>query len=418
MNEERSEMKPCTRWGWHFPESAIEPWQQCAAFVLMAVYIWVLPIGHTIAVRHTAFFLLVILTGWLGLRGSLKLRLPLLGPWLIYASVAFLSLGYALDPAYSLGEIKSEIGYGMLALLLAATWIRDFAALSKLLGLLIVGALVMIACALANGFIVAPFWEQELPEVVSLYSGVGTFSTYLITVLPFLVAYLLLLPPQAALRRWLLLALVCGGVLALYLTGNRAGVLALALEGAIAVGFGCLHCGARLGKKTLLAAAILTLILGAGIANLFNLRPLGVDPRNEIWHIAVQDIQAQPLKGGGFGIVAFKLRNPEYVKNHPLHTHAHNMVLNKGVQMGVPGMLAFVVLWLALFYRLWPGRREAVRRDEWLYAVAATAMLGGMALKNMSDDFFNNDTALLFWLLCGAIMGARTEARRCREASV
>ena len=87
------------------------------------------------------------------------------------------------------------------------------------------------------------------------------------------------------------------------------------------------------------------------------------------------------------------------------------MVLNKGVQMGVPGMLAFSALWLALLYRLWPGRRP-VGREEWVYAVAATAMVGGMVLKNMSDDFFTNDTALLFWLLCGAVMGARTERRQ------
>lgn len=401
----------CARWGWHYSLLSVSMWQQCAAFALMAVYVWVLPIGHTIAVRHTVFFLLVLLTAWLGWRGSLKLRLPLPWPWLIYAGIALLSLIYAIDPVYSLGEIKSEIGYGLLALLLASTWVRDVAALSKLLRVLIAGAFIMIASALMNGFILKPFWAQETLEVASLYSGVGTFSTYLIMVLPFIIAYRMLLPPEAMLRRWVLLALVSGGVLALYLTGNRAGLLALALEGVIALGFGYFRSGARVGRKTLVTVMISTIILGAGIASHFSQRPLGTDPRGEIWQIARQDIQAQPLAGGGFGIAAFKLRNPEYVQTHSLHGHAHNMVLNKGVQMGVPGMLAFFALWLALLYRLWPERWPLARREEWVYAVAATAMAGGMVLKNMSDDFFTNDTALLFWLLCGAVMGARAERR-------
>lgn len=401
----------CSRRGWYFSLPSVSPWQQCVAFSLMAVYVWVLPVGHTIAARHTAFFLLVLLTAWLGWRGSLKLRLPLLRLWLIYAGIALLSLFYSIDPGYSQGEIKSEIGYGLLALLVAATWVRDIAAFSNLLRLLIAGAVVMIVSALINGFVLKPFWQQEIFEVASLYCGVGSFSTYLIMVLPFIIAYRLLLPPEAMLQRWLLLALVSGGVLALYLTGNRAGLLALALEGMIALGFGYFNSGSRLGRKTIAIVMISTIILGSGIASLFSQRPLGSDPRGEIWHIALQDIQAQPLTGGGFGVAAFKLRNPEYVQAHPLHGHAHNMLLNKGEQMGVPGMLAFSALWLALLYRLWPGRRQAMRREEWIYAVAATAMVGGMILKNMSDDFFTNDTALLFWLLCGAIMGARTEKR-------
>lgn len=399
----------CARWGWGFSLASVGAWQQCAAFALMAVYIWVLPVAHTIAVRHTAFFLLVLLTAWLGWRRALKLRLPLLLPWLIYAGIALWSLAYAIDPGYSQGEIKGEIGYGLLALLLTATWVRDVGALASLVRVLIAGAAIMIASALLNGLVMRPFWQQEMLEVASLYSGVGAFSTYLIMVLPFIIAYRLLLPPEATLRRWFLLALVCGGVMALYLTGNRAGLLALALEGGVALGFGCFRSGLRLSRKTALTIVLATLILGAGIASLFSLRPVAADPRGEIWRIAMHDIQAQPLSGGGFGAQAFKLRNPEYVQEHPLHGHAHNMVLNKGVQMGVPGMLAFSALWLALFYRLWPRHQIAARREEWVYAVAATAMAAGMVLKNMSDDFFTNDTALLFWLLCGAVLGARAE---------
>ena len=33
-------------------------------------------------------------------------------------------------------------------------------------------------------------------------------------------------------------------------------------------------------------------------------------------------------------------------------------------------------------------------------------MIIGMFVKNMTDDFFTNDPALLFWLLIGALIGA------------
>lgn len=394
---------------WRFAVPGVKPWQQCAAFALMTLYVWVLPVGHTIAARHAAFFLLLLLTFWLALRGALRPRLPLLAPWLVFSGIALLSLPHAIDPAYSLGEIRSEIGYGMLALLLGASWVRDSAALAKLLAALFAGAAVMILAALANGFIFTPFWEQEKLAVTSLNCGVGAFSTYLVMVLPFLLARAWL---AESTRRRLFLALAGAGLLALYLTGNRAGLLALALAGVIALGFALVHRRLAPERNTLAAIALAAAILGMGAFSHFSQRPLGTDPRGEIWRVAIQDIATEPLSGAGFGMAAFKLRNPDYVTAHPLHGHAHNMFLNKGEQMGVPGMVAFAALWLALLFRLRPVRE--MRREEWAYAVAASAMAGGMIAKNMSDDFFANDAALLFWLLSGAVIGARTRENEQR----
>jgi hypothetical protein len=37
-------------------------------------------------------------------------------------------------------------------------------------------------------------------------------------------------------------------------------------------------------------------------------------------------------------------------------------------------------------------------------------MIAGVFVRNMADDFFIRDHALLFWLLCGAYLGVLRQA--------
>ncbi|HCA26488.1 MAG TPA: hypothetical protein DEP05_02405, partial [Betaproteobacteria bacterium] len=117
----------------------------------MAVYLWFLPIGHTIAMRNLAFFLLVFLTLWAAWRYPLRLHLPLALPWLLYGAVALFSVTYAIDPLYSLGEVKKEVGYALLGVMLAASWVRNAPSLSRLMEMLIIGDILMVGVSLVKG---------------------------------------------------------------------------------------------------------------------------------------------------------------------------------------------------------------------------------------------------------------------------
>ena len=133
--------------------------------------------------------------------------------------------------------------------------------------------------------------------------------------------------------------------------------------------------------------------------------PTGIgDPRLELWSYCLARLAERPWSGGGFGREAFKRSYPEFVKSHapqPLW-HAHNMVLNKGIQMGLPGIGAFLLLWGVALMAVVRGLRQP-EIQQW--AVALLAMMAAVFLRSMTDDFFIRNHAQMFWLMLGAFLG-------------
>src|SRR4051794_3539936 len=81
-----------------------------AAGVVGATFLFALPIPHTVTIRLAALATLIVLCVVL-LRRAGAPSLPLKVPFATWAAIAMLSLLYAVDAAYSLGEIKNEIAY-------------------------------------------------------------------------------------------------------------------------------------------------------------------------------------------------------------------------------------------------------------------------------------------------------------------
>jgi O-antigen ligase len=79
--------------------------------------------------------------------------------------------------------------------------------------------------------------------------------------------------------------------------------------------------------------------------------------------------------------------------------------------MGLPGIAAMLFLLGITARALWPYRHLATDLRPWAYALAATTMCLGVFLKNMTDDFFVDHNALLFWTLVGGVLGTLTEQR-------
>lgn len=410
--------------GWSMPDASVSKAVACTAFLLTAVYVWVLPIGHTTALRNIAFFTLVLLTLWASRKQGLELRFPIAWAWAIYVGVAALSLSYALDPAYSLSEIKTELVYGMLAFALGATWIRNETSFDRLMVLLLAGNAFLVSYAIFQATVL---FKDAPPNMLgSLYSGFGTFSTYLVTVLPFLVAYALL-NFQARWMRWIWYGLLTANLLAIYYTISRAAVLAIIVEIASAATLLGVYYLRRLPRRRALGFVALGIVAVIGLAALFSVQmerrvsanmeanadaAVAQDPRiTTLWPAAIENIRNSPMSGGGFGRNAFKLRNPGIGQMSPAFWHAHNMFLNKGVQMGLPGILAFVLLLGAVSWKVRPTG-DLVRNHPRtaLYALAGIVMVGGVVAKNMTDDYFIRDNALMFWLLAGALVGILSAA--------
>lgn len=384
----------------------------------LALYVFVLPISGTTALRNGTFALLLATTAWQAIRGGLRLDLPLMRPWTAYAAVALVSLLYAANPGYSLSEIKVEVGYCFAILVIAASWIRTGDRLLQLVWLLAPGNLLFLAVpavkALAQGKEVLHAW----------HSSVGANATVMATVLPWIVVLAIRTSAEYRHRATLLLALLfIANLGALALTLNRQGWIALATSLAVA---SVLAGRAFWTRRRLFLAGGGALVFMALAAFQFQLRAQGIagaptssaldaskqavhqDLRWALWRFSLERIAERPMTGGGFGREAFD----ELYRDYRLQTnsqlwHAHNMVINKGVQMGIPGIASFLALWVALVISCAKGLHIPALRP---WAIAALAMITGVFVRNMVDDFFIRDHALLFWLLSGAYLGALHQA--------
>ena len=88
----------------------------------------------------------------------------------------------------------------------------------------------------------------------------------------------------------------------------------------------------------------------------------------------------------------------------PEFWHAHNLVLNYGISMGIPGIIALLTLFSAMFLTYWKMYRH-VDEDISIVGTAGLMLLSGVMLRNLSNDFFLRDMALLFWSLNGMLLG-------------
>jgi O-antigen ligase len=81
-------------------------------------------------------------------------------------------------------------------------------------------------------------------------------------------------------------------------------------------------------------------------------------------------------------------------------THAHNLFLNTWLETGIVGVVLEAALLLALIARFYRLRRAL----PWLSA-AGIALVVGMVVKNSTDDFMWQNTALAFWCFAGLLLG-------------
>lgn len=384
--------------------------------VALVLYVLVLPVSGTAALRSLAFALLIGVTGWQVMTRSLRLDFPLLWPWAAYLSVALVSLLYAVDLGYSLSEIRVEIIYAYTLFVIAASWFRREDQLVRLVWIVVCGNLLFVA---GSAWTALRSWKTQVGElnIGTWDAGIGATATLVATVLPWIVVLVVRTIEERRYRVTVfLVGLFLANLGALVLTLNRQGWVALTVSFTVAAALAGRSFWTR--RRVLVASATAALFL-AVFASQFQLRSAGGvglsataadasmeavkhDPRWPIWRFTLERIEDRPWSGGGFGRAAFKKLFPEYYRTHPPFWHAHNMVLNKGIQMGIPGMLAFLGLWIALTAMCANGLQISSIRT---WTIAVLAMIAGIFVRNMVDDFFIRDHALLFWLLCGAYLG-------------
>ena len=386
--------------GWHF-------WLK---LLPAALFLFILPVNHTIALRLIA----LVLAWGVALQISYSKHdtpdLPLKIPIFSWAGLALLSLFWAEDPLYSLREIKDEIGYGLITFFTFFVLSKNRKAFLFFVATLTAGFL-FLSGTIALAHTRFGEWRAE-----GFPGNVGTFSTYLVTVLPFLVLTIIYNLKHKWLAYVSFIALAFLLLYTGYLTLNRAIWPATLLSGII---FGVLYF-IKAERPRAKNSALLVLFVFSGMAlfqfisvteekSLTLQQPASIklsiseDLRIPLWRYTVEKIAANPVLGAGFGKRVLENELKAKFGNTNLW-HAHNLFLNYALQLGVVGVAVLIFLFSSIYrecWRLYCANVEPV----YLLGICGIALVTGVLAKNMTDDFFVRDNALLFWALVGMILG-------------
>ena len=390
------------------PASPVKRLLELAPF---ALFIIVLPFPRTVALRMLLLAVCFGIALWQWWRTpDARVPIPCKPALLVWGSVCIASLAYTGDLAYTLGELKNEIAYAMMAFFgfsviaadrAAAIWL--FRAVAA--GLSFIGLWAALAWA-GNGYA----WNEG-----GAFGGIGVFSTYLVTVVPVLI-WLIHADPLSNMRRGATVLLLFAVFLAV-ISMQRATWPTLAAQALIILTHVVRQRFPGVGWRGMAVAIIgVSLIAGAGTQYIQQARfgsmveqtALTDDVRLSFWPKAVTKIAEHPLVGTGFGRSMMRKTYPELVpKEVPDLWHAHNVVLNYGLQLGVPGIIAFLGLFAAFGHVFF----KAIARGDGWTGITGLAIIVGVLLRNQFNDFFTRDMSLLFWVLIGTLARLAVAAR-------
>ena len=348
-------------------------------------------------------------------RSAVSALPPIWWAWLAFAVWAAASITWSLEPARSQKEWQNEVCYTTLALLVCYIGAQAKDAARAFMLTLATGA--VLACASA-------LWAfaSGLPPESSAgwHGGPGDHSAALLTLMPCALGVLW----YARQARWPRVAYWAGALLlvlffaAAYATQNRTVWLGFALEIAVfPVVLARRRAGDRSAQFSIALAGAVAVAATATVVLLVQAErettgaySMRADPRFSIWPKATQYIERRPLTGYGYGRGLLRDRLPGEA-NHELAWHAHNLFLDLALQIGLTGLMLFVVLLAAILRQ---GLRFAADASAATAAcgMALIAVLAGMLTRNMTDMLFVRQNSLLFWSVTGVLLawGARWRA--------
>jgi O-antigen ligase len=361
-------------------------------------------------------------------------RLPSPGSLVTYSvalwcawSVA--SIAWSIDWRYTAGELRTEVGWGVLtmaAFYVAASDRRGWRAL--LITVLAIGGVMgLLALAL---YLPANAWNSEI-MFYRFHAGVSSYSTFIVLTLPFVP--LVMAPPPTGFgecRKSIASVgvLVAIAVCAARLTENRVIWIALGMMLVVSASLAARRWRGHVRAaplRALAAVALLLLLLAWLFAGTMEERvrsdfpprttawqTLANDPRLGLWRYVIGRIAERPWLGYGFGksILGEQLRA---ALHDPLLSHAHNTFASQWLQTGAIGLAAFVLL-LGVLVRRYVQLLRTREDGRALLGLAGLALITAFCVKGLTDDVMNRSSSKEFWALNAMLLGfgARSQGGR------
>jgi O-antigen ligase len=302
-------------------------------------------------------------------------------------------------------------------------------------------AVLFVGLAALTWFALAPVETSHAPGYVPWFVDVGFLSTWLVILFPFVIlaaqlAFMRAPEMSVALRTVPPSSLVLGSRLVIIAsmvmlfaatsaTNNRAAWGCFMLVLAVQFLFALLDQRAVMSRPKLIsiylgAFLLLAWLLSASVEFRAALSTQGTqggvefllrDVRSNLWQHAWEMIQARPFAGHGYATqdLGTKFAAPfTHLSAHPLLQHAHNVLLNYALQMGIFGAVIIVVLFAALLAAFVPfTRTPGLPRT---LGVCGISLVVTFFARNMVDDFFQRHTLMFFAATCGMLLGLARSA--------
>jgi O-antigen ligase len=373
-----------------------------------AIFLFVLPLPHTTGLRSVAFGISVL---WLALtwKSNPTPTIPLKKPFAAWLTLALLTLIWAIHPEYSLGEIRTEIVYGFFTFLVFFKATQGERELNIWFVTITASAILVGVLALTHSL------RGLNPYLVGMHGGTLYYAGYLNTIFPMLAVMAILRPG------WQRVLLICLMVFLLYTaigSTSRAVWVALVLELAIFGGlyFRYMEVGPVI-RRLALAASVAALVIFCGAFLYVAKQKLQLsggpaeiiaqaaraDRRPKLWIDSITFIKERPLTGAGFGrmVLGKELIDQQ---NDINHTHAHNIILNYALQLGLLGPVVLFFLFYCVVREFWRLTKSSSYELKVL-GIAGISILGGIFGQSMVEDIFVRHLAWLFWALAGMTLG-------------
>ncbi len=228
-------------------------------------------------------------------------------------------------------------------------------------------------------------------------------------------------------RLWILLLALTGLAVSGYslsLIQNRMAIICVGFVAAffsLVVLFDVVKCRKQRGLvliliPILLAVSTLTALNMKQSGNISEVTALKKDPRaNTLWPFYLSQYDRAPHRGFGYGYSipgqALSDEMPENF-NSNYRLHAHNVLLNRYLQLGWPGLLLFMALYGWLIYRMVLLCKQPENRHLGLLGISLTLVF---FLKSMTDDFFIRNNIIIFWALMGLILASAVRPAKKTE---
>ncbi|MCB8921816.1 MAG: O-antigen ligase family protein [Ardenticatenaceae bacterium] len=133
------------------------------------------------------------------------------------------------------------------------------------------------------------------------------------------------------------------------------------------------------------------------------LSELGMDGRLEIWSRAVYGLEDFPFTGmsmNGFRRVVHILYPLFLVSPDTDIAHAHNHLLQAGLDLGLPGLIAYLALWLINGTLIWQSWKQASQKEQRVLIIGlAGALIGGWFFGILDTIALGARPGFLWWLL-------------------